>query len=185
VGRRQREFSGGVAESLRFRAEVFRSGWLSADFPRGPLLQATAFMPDVQRGSVFGAWFLGLYGLLEIIPGCIHVLLPDGGAEVIAGLDLTHNRHTVIGTVAWMGSLQIAHGIGLMAIAWRCRELVPLFLGLALLERVLMTLTAWVTKPNPAGHHPPEHYGSLILVPVLAAVLVLSLRTGTSSVDAR
>lgn len=140
-------------------------------------------MPDVQRGSIVAAWALGLYGLLEIVPGCIHFLLPDGGAGVIAGLDLTHNRHTVIGTVAWMGSLQIAHGIGLMAIAWRYRELVPLFLGLALLERVLISLAAWVTKPNPVGHHPPGHYGSLILVPVLAAVLALSLRTRTRNAD--
>ena len=134
-------------------------------------------MVDVKRGSLVAAWALGLYALLEIVPACIHFLLPDGGAGVIAGLDLTHNRHTVIGIVAWMGSLQIAHGIGLMVIAWRYRQLVPLFLGLALLERVLMTLAAWVTKPNPVGHHPPGHYGSLILVPVLAALLAVSLRS--------
>ena len=65
------------------------------------------------RGSLTSVWFLGLYGLLEIIPGLIHFLLPDGGAGVIAGLDLAHNEHTIIGVFAWMCALQIADGLGL------------------------------------------------------------------------
>ena len=51
------------------------------------------------------------------------------------------------------------------------RPLVPLFLGLGLAERTLMSIAAWVTKPSPTGHHPPEHYASLFLVPVLAVFL--------------
>jgi hypothetical protein len=113
---------------------------------------------------------------LELVPGLIHFLLPDGGAGVIAGLDLTHNAHTVIGVFAWMGALQIAYGLGILAVACWYRPLVPLFLSLALLERTLMALAAWVTKPNPTGHHPPEHYASLLLVPVLAVFSALATR---------
>ena len=128
------------------------------------------------RGSLVSVWFLGLYGLLELIPGSIHYLLPDGGAGVIAGLNLTSNKHTIIGVFAWMGALQIAYGLGMLAVAFWYRPLVPLFLGLGLLERTLMALAAWVTKPNPTGHHPPEHYVSLLLVPVLAVFLTLATR---------
>ena len=56
------------------------------------------------RGSLASVWFLGLYGLLELVTGCVHYLLPDGGAEMIAGLDLTANKHTIIGVFAWMGA---------------------------------------------------------------------------------
>ena len=128
------------------------------------------------RGSRASVWFLGLYGLLEVVPGLIHFLLPDGGAGVIAGLDLTHNAHTIIGVFAWMGALQIAYGLGILAVAFWYRPLVPLFLGVGLVERTLMALAAWVTKPNPTGHHPPEHYASLLLVPLLAVFLALATR---------
>jgi hypothetical protein len=122
-------------------------------------------------------WFLGLYGLLELITGLIHFFLPDGGAGVIAGLDLTANKHTIIGVFAWMGALQIAYGLGILAVASWYRPLVPLLLGLGLLERLLMSVAAWVTKPSPTGHHPPEHYASLLLVPVLAVFLAMAIRS--------
>jgi len=133
-------------------------------------------MNHLYRGSPASAWFLSLYGVLELGPGLMHFLLPDGGAQTIAGLALTDNEHVVIGTFAWMGALQIAHGLALLAIAAWYRPLVPLFLSLALAERVLMAVAAWVTKASPAGHHPPEHYASLMLVPLLAVFLALSVR---------
>lgn len=129
------------------------------------------------RGSQASVYFLGLYGLLELVTGLIHFVLPDGGAGVIAGLDLTQNKHTIVGVFAWMGALQIAYGLGILAVACWYRPLVPLFLALALVERVLMSVAAWVTKPSPTGHHPPEHYASLLLVPVLVVFLALAFRS--------
>ena len=134
------------------------------------------------RGSLASVWFLGLYGLLELVTGCVHYLLPDGGAGVIAGLDLTANKHTIIGVFAWMGALQIAYGLGILAVASWYRPLVPLFLGLGLLERLLMSVAAWVTKPSPTGHHPPEHYASLLLIPVLAVFLAMAMRSRSVAV---
>jgi hypothetical protein len=136
---------------------------------------------QLYKGSTGSVWFLGLYGLLELIPGLIHFVLPDGGAEVIAGLDLSQNKHTITGVFAWMGALQIASGLGILAVAFRYRALVPLFLSLGLVERVLMSVAAWVTKPSPTGHHPPEHYVSLLLIPALTVFLALSLRSGRDS----
>ena len=134
-------------------------------------------MNHLYRGSLASVWFLGLYGLLELITGLIHFFLPDGGAGVIAGLDLTANKHTIIGAFAWMGALQITYGLGILAVASWYRPLEPLFLGLGLLERILMSVAAWVTKPSPTGHHPPEHYASLLLMPVLAAFLAMAIRS--------
>lgn len=128
------------------------------------------------RGSPLAAYFLLLLGIGWVIPGMIHVFLPDGGAGVIAGIDLGSNPAALIGAFAWAGSTQIAHGLVMIAIAAWYRPLVPMLLALSLVERSLLTLTAWVTKPSPTGHHPPEHYASALLVPLILLFLWLSLR---------
>ena len=134
---------------------------------------------DQYRGAVASAWFLGLLAIGSIIPGCIHYFLPDGGAEVIAGLDLGAERSLVIGVFAWMGATQIPYGLTPLAVATRYRSLVPLFLALALIERALAAIAGWITKGADAPHHPPEHYVVVALVPVILTFLTLSLMRRT------
>jgi hypothetical protein len=128
------------------------------------------------QGSRYAAWFLALYGVGWIVPGMIHSFLPDGGAGTIAGLDLGHNRKLILGLFAWAGATQIAHGIVTLIVALFYRSLVPLFLLVSLLERILLSWSAWVGEGKAGGHHPPEHYGSLIMVPVILLFLLLALR---------
>ncbi len=135
---------------------------------------------ETYRGSRASAWFLVLLGLSSVIPGCIHYFLPDGGAGVIAGLDMGAQRATIIGVFAWMGATQIAYGLAQLAVAFSYRSLTPLFLMLALIERSLAAIAAWVTKASPSGHHPPENYVVLLLMPLIALFLVLSLRRAQS-----
>jgi hypothetical protein len=127
-------------------------------------------------GAAASAWFLALLGLGSVVPGCIHYFLPDGGAGVIAHLDMGDRAPVIIGVFAWMGATQIAYGLAQVIVALRYRALVPLFLALALIERVLGAVAAWVTKSSPTGHHPPENYAVLVLVPVIAVFFALSLR---------
>jgi len=128
------------------------------------------------RGSRAAAWFLALLAILTIIPGAIHYFLPDGGAGIIAGLDMGAQRETVIGVFAWMGATQIPYGIAQLLVALRYQTLVPLFLLLALLLRILSAVAAWITKGTIEGHHPPEHYATLVFIPLVLVFLVLSLR---------
>jgi hypothetical protein len=128
------------------------------------------------QGSPYAAWFLALYGVGWIVPGMIHSFLPDGGAGTIAGLDLSHNRKLILGLFAWAGATQIAHGMVTLAVALFYRSLVPLFLLVSLLERILLSWSAWIGAGKAGGHHPPEHYGSLILIPVILLFLALALR---------
>lgn len=128
------------------------------------------------HGSRYAAWFLVLLGLLWVGPGLIHSFLPDGGAGVIAGLDLGQNRPMIIALFAWAGATQIAHGLIMIAIGLRYRTLVPLMLLLSLIERALLSYSGWVRHVPVSGHHPPEHYGSLIALPLIAAALWASLR---------
>lgn len=132
-------------------------------------------------GSRFAAWFLVLSGLLEFVPGCIHYFLPDGGAAVIAGLDLTRNGSLIVSTFGWMGSVQIPFGVALIVVGLRYRPLVPLFLLLNLIERLLMSVSAWIMHPSVTGHHPPEHYGSPVSVVLLAIFLYVALRSSAAA----
>lgn len=130
---------------------------------------------DQYRGTAASAWFLGLLALGSILPGGIHYFLPDGGAEVIAGLDLGASHALVVGVFAWMGATQIPYGLAQLAVSVRYRTLVPLFLALALIERTLAAIAGWITKGAGASHHPPEHYAVAVLVPLIAIFLALSL----------
>jgi hypothetical protein len=140
----------------------------------------SAFLPpssnDQYRGSRYAAWYLAFYGIAWIVLGMIHSFLPDGGAGTIAGLDLSHNPTMIFGMFAWAGATQIARAIVTLMIALRYRTLVPLFLLVSLLERILLSWSSWVTHVPVSGHHPPEHYGSLISIPVILLFLWLSLR---------
>lgn len=128
-------------------------------------------------GARLSAWFLALLALFSIGPGCIHYFAPDGGSQSIAGLDLGPQRAMVIGVFAWVGATQIPYGLAQLAVALRYRPLVPLFLLLALIERALGAVAAWITKSAAAAHHPPNHYAVVIFLPLIAIFLVLSLRT--------
>ncbi len=139
-----------------------------------------AFLPPSTnaqyRGAAISAWFLGLAAVLTIGPGLIHSFLPDGGAGVIAHLDMGDRRELVIGVFRWEGATQLALGLAMLAVALRYRSLTPLFLALLIVERGLMSLHAWILSPPANGYHPPEHYGSPVTVLLAAGFLVLALR---------
>ena len=128
------------------------------------------------RGSPAAAWFLMLAGVLEVLPGCIHYFPPDGGAGVIAGIDLSVRGATIIAVFAWFGAVQIPTGLLLLLIGWRYRNLVPLGLLWIIIARGLMTVDAWLGKGAVGGHHPPEHLASPVAVVLALVFLALALR---------
>ncbi len=128
------------------------------------------------RGSLLSAYFLTVLSVLTIVPGCIHSFLPDGGAGVIAGLDLGQCGGVIIALFAWAGATQIVFGIAMLLAGTRYRVLVPLLLTLVTLERGLHAINAWVLKSGTPGHRPPEHYAVLVGLPLVVVALALSLR---------
>lgn len=131
---------------------------------------------DGYRGASVSAFFLMLAGALEFIPGCIHYFLPDGGAGVIAGLDLSHEGETIVRVFAWMGALQIPLGALLFVIGLRYRTLVPIGLLVVAATRGFMSVDAWLLKGAGSAHHPPEHFASPIGLALALLFLALSLR---------
>jgi len=128
------------------------------------------------RGARSAPWFLGLAAILTLAPGLIHSFLPDGGAGVIAHLDMGDRRELIRGVFAWEGATQLALGIPMLLVAIRYQPLTPLFLAMVIVERGLMSLDGWVLLPPANGRHPPEHYASPVGVVLAAIFLALSLR---------
>lgn len=129
------------------------------------------------RGSLPSAYFLAVLGVLTVVPGCIHSFLPDGGAGVIAGIDLGPCAGIIIALFAWAGATQIVFGITMIAAATRYRPLVPLVLLLVVIERGLHAVNAWLRfNASSTGHHPPEHYAVVVALPLVLTALALSLR---------
>lgn len=127
-------------------------------------------------GSPRGPQILALLAVLTIVPAGIHSLLPDGGAGVIAGLDLASCRQLVVALFHWAGATQLVFGIVMLLAATRYRSFVPGVLVLLLVERGLHALHFWGGPPPASGHRPPEHYALLVGVPLIAVALALSLR---------
>ncbi|MEX2207105.1 MAG: hypothetical protein WEF50_12825 [Myxococcota bacterium] len=132
-------------------------------------------------GSKLAARFLALLGALTIAPGLVHTFLPDGGAGVIAGMDLSGNGASVIGVFAWAGATQIVWGFALLVAALRYQSLVPPLLALVVVERTLIALNLWLLKAPESGRHPPEAYATLIALPLMVGALLLALRAPKES----
>jgi hypothetical protein len=131
------------------------------------------------HGRPLAAWFLTLVSLGTIVPGGIHVFLPDGGAGVIAGIDLTQGGKTIIAVFAWAGATQMVWGLSMLAVSLAYRSLVPLFLFLILVERSMIAANQWVLKSTGTGHQPPEAYVTLLALPLVALMLGLALAKRT------
>lgn len=147
----------------------------------------TALLPPSTNpqynGSRYSAWFLTISGLSQALSGMIHSFLPDGGAGVIGGLDLSHGAERIFAMFAWAGATQLAHGIVAVAVGLRFRPLVPLLLAVGLLERILISWSGWFKHIPTSGHHPPEHYVSLISIPLILFFLWLAMRKRSTTPD--
>jgi hypothetical protein len=128
------------------------------------------------QGSALAAWYLTFAGITTVIPGAIHYFLPDGGAGTIAGMDLSARADMIFAMFAWMGAVQIPQGLAEILVSLRYRPLVPIFIALKILERGLMAIDGWLGKGSISGHHPPEHYASVLSVILSVIFLYLSMR---------
>ncbi len=66
---------------------------------------------SVQASDALAWRVVALIGMLNLFRGSIHTFLPDGGAGVIAGFDLSHSRQTIVFLFAVMGIEQLSLGV--------------------------------------------------------------------------
>ena len=129
---------------------------------------------DHYSGHPWSLVFLGVVGVLTLVPGLIHHFFRDGGAESIAGLQLGEQRELIIGVFGWLGATQISWGLLVLAVAGHYQMLAPLVLLLLIVERSLLVVRWWLSPRKPA-HRPPEHYATVVLLPVAIGFFVMAL----------
>ncbi len=116
------------------------------------------------------AWgVIALMGILNLFRGSVHTFLPDGGAGVIAGFDLSHARQTIVFLFAVMGIEQLSLGVVDLIVAFRARWLALPLLWFHTLEQTAAEIVFVFYKPAPG--HPPGMVGA----PVTLAILWLAL----------
>lgn len=116
------------------------------------------------------AWMVvAAIGALNLFRGSIHTFLPDGGAGVIAGFDLSQSRQTIVFLFAVMGIEQLSLGVVDLIVAFRARWLALPLLWFHALEQTAAEIIFVFYKPPPG--HPPGMVGA----PITLAVLWLAI----------
>ena len=127
------------------------------------------------NGSRIAYWFFACYSVVSMIRSLIHVFAPDGGANSIAGLDLTVGAENVIFAFGLWGVIQVLFALLQLLVTIRYKTLIPLFTLLLILE-ILGRMLVGAMHPPVLFHTPPGAFANYILLPVAALMLVLSLR---------
>ncbi|MDF2715576.1 MAG: hypothetical protein K0R28_2501 [Paenibacillus sp.] len=113
------------------------------------------------RGYAIAKWVFLLLAAIGFVRSCIHLLAPDGGAGSIAGMDVS-----------------VAGGDGAviqLVVFFRYRTLIPFLYALMLVETLLRMLVGQM-NPVEFAHTPPGAIGNYVMLPLVAVMLILSLK---------
>jgi hypothetical protein len=127
------------------------------------------------QGSRFSLLFLIVLSTVTTLRSLAHVFLPDGGANSIAGLDVSvDGGNNLIALFAQWGYTQLLLSMMMWFVISFARSLVPLALLLQTLDwggRILVGLMKSVEVAAP----PPGEIGSYVLLPICLVALWFSL----------
>jgi hypothetical protein len=127
------------------------------------------------RGNQLPFYFFILIAVVGTVRSFIHILAPDGGAESIAGMDLTVTGASgIILAFALWGSSQLVYVVIQWIVLWRYRSLIPLMWGIQLFETLGRMFVGRI-KPVTFAHTPPGAYENYIYVVLALVMLGLSL----------
>ena len=127
------------------------------------------------QGSRFSLLFLIVLTTVTTLRSLAHVFLPDGGANSIAGLDVSvDGGNNLIALFAQWGYTQLLLSVMMWFVIVFARSLVPVALLLQTLDwggRILVGLMKSVEVASP----PPGEIGSYVLLPICLVALWFSL----------
>ena len=127
------------------------------------------------QGSRFSLIFLVLLTSITSLRSLAHVFLPDGGANSIAGLDVSvAGGSNLIAMFAQWGYTQLLLSVMMWGILIFAKSLVPFALLVQTLEWGGRILVGQM-KPVEVASPPPGEIGSYILLPLCLIALWFSL----------
>jgi len=120
-------------------------------------------------------YFLILVAITSTVRSLVHLFFPDGGAGLIAGIDVSvDGGMNIIAMFGQWGASQLILALVYWLVILRYRSLTPLMLGIIVLEQVLR-LGVGQIKPLEIAAPPPGAVGSGLLLPIAVVALVWSL----------
>ncbi len=124
------------------------------------------------RGHPASLYFFILITTVTVLRSLAHILLPDGGAESIATIDIdVGGREVIILIFAYWGLSQLLLGLFFILVIIRYRNLIPLMYILIFLEYTLRLIIGQFKSIETQGTAPGA-IGNLIL-PVIAVIFFL------------
>jgi hypothetical protein len=135
--------------------------------------------PHVEQkyvGPKLPFYLLILIASVSTARSLVHLLAPDGGAGVIAGIDVAvQGGANIIALFGQWGAVQLILALFQWLAILRYRFLVPAMLGVVVIEQVLR-LAAGRLKPLEISSPPPGAIGSALLLPLAVIAFLWSLR---------
>jgi hypothetical protein len=120
------------------------------------------------EGSKVPFYFLVLVAVVSTVRSLIHILAPDGGANAIAGIDVSvRGGSNIIAIFGQWGAVQLILALLYWLAIVRYRFLVPATLGV---------VGVGLLKPLQVSAAPPGAIGSQLLLPLATVAFLWSLR---------
>jgi len=127
------------------------------------------------QGSKVPYYFLILVAVASTIRSLIHIFAPDGGANTIAGIDITvQGGANIIALFGQWGALQLLLALFYWLAIFQYKFLIPAMLAVVVLEQ-LFRIGAGLLKPLEIASPPPGAIGSQILLPIAILAFLWSL----------
>jgi hypothetical protein len=126
-------------------------------------------------GANVAYYIFAFIAIVSFIRSLIHVFLPDGGANVIAGLDLSAGSENIIFAFGLWGVSQVVYALIQLLVAFRYKSLIPLMYIILIIE-TLGRMMVGIIKPPILFHTPPGGFANWILLPLAIVMLMLSLK---------
>lgn len=108
---------------------------------------------------------IAVLGLINLGRGSIHLFAPDGGLQMIAGLDISQSTAVVLSLIGAVGAGQLSFAIVDFAALLRFREFVRPLLLVHLAQAALTVFLLFVWRPMP--HDVPGQWGALVSMVVI------------------
>lgn len=120
-------------------------------------------------------YFLILVAIMSTVRSLVQMFFPDGGAEIIAGIDVgIVGGKNIIAMFGQWGASQLLLALVYWLVILRYRSLTPLMLAGIALEQ-LLRLGVGQIKPLEIAAPPPGAVGSELLLPVALIAFIWSL----------
>lgn len=131
--------------------------------------------PAIYDGPRLATWLAMAYLVFITVRSLIHLLLPDGGAQSIASIDVNvAGGSNIVAMFGQWGAIQLLLAGLLWVLLLRWRGLTPLVLLVFVIEPCLRSLSGHL-KPVTAVNTPPGEALNWWVFPILFLLLLLSL----------